>query len=392
MRKKWIVSFLFLFACAHVNKLAAQTDTSRRHIAIFASLYLDSAFDAAGNYRYDKNFPKMINPGLEFYEGVQMAIDSLQQEGLKLDIHIYDTKGANRKFDSVLASEELKSMNLIIGQVSGNEVAPLARVAASLDIPFINANYPNAVGVTNNPHFVILSSTLQTHCAGIYRFLQRNYSLSDIVVFRKRGAQEDSVKKYLSDFERTTAVKLKLKYVNLEPNFTSEQLQTYLKADKQTICVAGSLDNTFAQNLCAHLASLSASNPVTIIGMPTWDLIDFEKTQYKGLEIIYSTPFYIAPGGPLAASVYEDFKTMFYSRPSDMVFRGFETVYHFAHLVNQYGRSVGSYLTDKKYVLFNEFDIQPVLNKGVVPAAIEYYENKKLYFVKKVDGVVKQVY
>jgi hypothetical protein len=390
MRKNWIVLSLLFLACAYMTPVSAQTDTSRRHIAIFASLYLDSAFDAAGNYRYDKNFPKMINPGLEFYEGAQMAIDSMVQEGIKMDVHIYDTKGANRKFDSVLNSEELKSMNMIIGHVSSaNEFNQLARVAASLNIPFINANYPNATGVTANPHYVVLSPTLQTHCIGIYRFLQRNYSLAEITVFRKKG--DEQVKNYFTEFEKTTAVKLKMKYVYLENNFTSEQLQSYLKTDKSNICVAGSLDATFAQNLCAHLASLTTSTPITIIGMPTWDQIDFEKTQYKGLEIIYGTPFYIPSTGKLASSVYEDFKTMFYSRPTDMVFRGFETVYHFAHLVNLYGRNVGSYLNDKKYMLFNEFDIQPALNKGTVPATLDYYENRKLYFVKKVDGVVKQV-
>ncbi|WP_431211653.1 hypothetical protein ACQ86N_38515 [Puia sp. P3] len=55
-------------------------DTPRYRVAIFAPLYLDSAFDATGNYRYDKNFPKYFNPGLEFYEGAQLALDSLQKE------------------------------------------------------------------------------------------------------------------------------------------------------------------------------------------------------------------------------------------------------------------------------------------------------------------------
>jgi hypothetical protein len=392
MRKNWIVSFLFLIALALFNTVEAQVDTARRQIAVFAPLYLDSAFDASGNYRYDKTFPKMINPGLEFYEGVQMAIDSLEQEGLKMDIHIYDIKGANRKFDSVLTSGALNNMNLIIGYVTANEAAQLARVAGSLNIPFINANFPNSVGVTNNLNYVVLNPTLQTHCAGIYRFLQRNYSLSDIIVFRRKGTADDQLRSFFTEFEKTTAVKLKMKYISLDNNFTSEQLQAYLKTDKPNIIVGGSLDATFAQNLCAHLASLSATNPCTIIGMPTWNLIEFERSQYKGIEVIYSTPFYIAPTGKLAAAVHEDFKTLFYSRPTDVVFRGYETLYHFAHLVDLYGRNVGSSLNDKKYMLFNEYDIQPVLNKGTVPPTLDYLENRKLYFVKKVDGVVKQVY
>ena len=36
----------------------------------------------------NKNFPKFINPGLEFYEGVSMAIDTLQMMKVRLDIRI----------------------------------------------------------------------------------------------------------------------------------------------------------------------------------------------------------------------------------------------------------------------------------------------------------------
>jgi hypothetical protein len=373
--------------------LTQQTDSGRQQIAIFTPLFLDSAFDITGNYRYDaKTFPKQSSAGLEFWEGAELAIDSLQKEGVKLDIHVYDIKAPQLQMDSLFASEEFKSMDLIIGQVtSANEVAKLASVAAALDIPFINANYPSDAAIQNNPHYVILNSTLLTHCIGIYRFLQKNYSLSDIIVFRKKGATEDRIRTYFTEFEKTTAVKLKLKYITLEDNFTQDKLQPYINSDNKNIFLAGSLDANFAQTLCSQLALLSdASNPSVVIGMPTWDQIDFEKSQYKNLEIVYSTPFYVNPANKLATTVQENFKTTFYSRPSDMVFRGFETLYHFGHLLSLYGKNLGNSLSDKKYMLFGEFDIQPVINRTTM--TLDYFENKKLYFVKKVDGVVKTVY
>jgi hypothetical protein len=58
---------------------------SKQKIAVFAPLYLDSAFDVYNTYRYDKNFPKFINPGLEFYEGIQLALDSLTKEKVPLE-------------------------------------------------------------------------------------------------------------------------------------------------------------------------------------------------------------------------------------------------------------------------------------------------------------------
>jgi hypothetical protein len=396
MTKKWFVLLLSCLAMVLVTPVfaqitpATQTDSTRQHIAIFTPLYLDSAFDMAGNYRFDnKTFPKQASAGLEFWEGAEMAIDSLKKEGLKLDIHVYDTRVPSQRIDSLLVSEAFKETDLIIGQVTATEAVKLANVAATLDIPFINATLPADAGVTNNPHYVILNSTLLTHCIGIYRFLQKNYSLQDIIVFRKKG--DDRLHNYFIEFEKTTAVKLKLKYVTLEDNFTSDKLSLYLNSEKPNICLAGSLDANFAQTLCQQLALLStAGSPNVVVGMPTWSVIDFEKSQFKNLEIIYSTPFYVAPTAKLAATVHEKFKTTFYSRPSDMVFRGYETLYHFAHLLTLYGKNVGSSLSDKKYMIFGEFDIQPVINKTTMTH--DYYENKKLYFVKKVDGVVKTVY
>jgi hypothetical protein len=411
MMKKW---FILVFSClvlAWVTPVAAQitptvqptqpaqtmpatvqTDSTRQHIAIFTPLYLDSAFDVAGNYRYDnKTFPKQSSAGLEFWEGAELAIDSLKKEGVQMEVHVYDTKMPALQMDSLLNSEAFKATDLIIGQVNANEIVKLAGVAAVLDIPFINATSPSDAGITNNPHFVILNSTLATHCTGIYRFLQKNYSLQDIIVFRKKGVQEDRIRNYFTEFEKTTAVKLKLKYITLEDNFTLDKLKLYLNDDKPTVCVAGSLDETFGKNLCQQLALAStAGSPNVVIGMPTWDGIDFEKSQFKNLEIIYSTPFYVVPTNKLATTVYENFKNTFYSRPSDMVFRGFETLYHFAHLLKLYGNNLGSSMSDKKFMLFSEFDIQPVINKTTM--TLDYFENKKLYFVKKVDGVVKTVY
>src|SRR5689334_22569698 len=84
MKRKLFLSIIFLLLFVHTQKLFAQDSSSvfKPRIAIFAPLYLDSAFDAANNYRYGAALPKFMNPGLEFYAGVQLALDSLNLEGL----------------------------------------------------------------------------------------------------------------------------------------------------------------------------------------------------------------------------------------------------------------------------------------------------------------------
>jgi hypothetical protein len=366
---------------------------NRPQIAIFIPLYLDSAFDPNNNYRYDKSFPKFINPGLEFYEGAQLALDSLQEEKAPLEVRIYDTRSASQTIAQIVQSPEFRKTGLILGHVTPGELQQLAAVAAQMNIPFINVNYPNDGGITNNPELVILNSTLRTHCEGIYRFLQRNYATKPILLFRKKGVQEDRLKGYFLDIGKNTAsVPLKMKIITLEDNFDASTLAPYLDSTIQTVCVAGSLDENFGKSLCQALASLNKTYPTLVVGMPTWDDIgDFNLPEYKDEEILYSTPFYINPSDNFSQSIQQYFKTKFYSRPSDMVFRGYETTWHFGKLLLQYGQHLSGSIGEKKYMVFDDFNIEPVfLNKQNM--TLDYFENKKLYFVKKVDGNVTEVY
>ena len=375
------------------SRTFSQTDSvpQRLQVAVFTPLYVDSAFDSGNNYRYGASFPKFINPGLEFYEGVQLAIDSLSKEGVKLDIHIYDTKSASEPVSKIISDSNFNNVDLIIGHVTGVEARVLANAAAKINSPFINVNYPNDAGITNNPNYVILNSTLNTHFTALYKFMQRNFSTSNITVFRKKGTNEDLLKAYLTDIEKSTAgVPLKLKYITLDDNFTGAQLQKYLDSNITNVCLSASLDVNFGTRLTEELSSLTESYAITVFGMPTWDAIDFTKTEYKNLEIYYGTPFYIAPTEKLAEATQTNYRNTFYARPSDMVFRGYEVLYHFGHLLVIHGKNLGSSLSDKRYKLYSDFDIQPVLDPKTT--VFNYYENKKIYFIKKVDGVVKGVY
>ena len=68
-----------------------------------------------------------------------------------------------------------------------------------------------------------------------------------------------------------------------------------------------------------------------------------------------------------------------------MVFRGYETVYRFGKLLALHGGNLSGSIGEKKFKVFNDLEITPVfLNKQSM--TLDYFENKKLYFIKKMDG------
>ncbi|MEO5683857.1 MAG: amino acid ABC transporter substrate-binding protein [Chitinophagaceae bacterium] len=386
----FVIALVLLCKSKHA---AAQADTMHKRytVAIFTPLYLDSAFDASGEYRYDKSFPKFISPGLEFYEGVKLAADSLKAEKAALDIQIYDTRSSSESLQQQINSPGMEHAGLIIGHVTPTEAKVLAEAALRKNIPFINANLPNDAGISNNPSLVILNATLQTHCDAIYRFLQKNYATSPIMVFKKKGMMEDRLHAYFSEAEKNTAgVKLKVRFISMDET-KPLAVQQYLDSTRLTIIIAASLDESFGKNIAQQLSAAITTYPSLLIGMPTWDAItDFNKKEFKGLSIIYTTPFYNAKTDKTSLSISSYFKNILYSRPTDMVFRGYECMYRFGKLLIDKGSNLNSSIGEKKYKVFTDWDIQPVLDKQTL--SLDHFENKKLYFVKKADGVIKQVF
>lgn len=390
--KKILILALILLA-GFTFAIAQQDSIHLKHkIAIFAPLYIDSAFDDLDEYRYAKNvFPKFINTGLEFYEGAQLALDSLSKEGANLEVFVYDTRSAKETLEQQLNKPELNDVDLIIAHCGSNEIRAFAEAGLTKNIPVINTNMPNDGGTTGNPFFVVLNPTLKTLSEGIYKYVQKFYSAGPIVVFRKKGLSEDQIKSYFTDYAKnTTGVPLRIKYVDLPDGFTASLVRAHLDTSRRTLCIAGSLDVNFGKQLVSHLASLSKEYPAIVMGMPTWDGIrEFTKPEFKGIEIIYGTPFYHNKTDKMSTAITNHFNNTMFARPTDMVFRGYEVTWRFAKLLMQYGNDISSNLGNKQIKVFTDFDIQPVLNKQNM--SLDYFENKRLYFLRWQDGIFKSV-
>lgn len=362
----------------------------RHKIAVFAPLYLDSVFDAGGNMKFEKNnLPKFVVPGLEFYQGVETALDSLQKRGVPLEVFVLDSRGKQSPAQQ-LASPELKGIEMLIASSNASETKFFAAAAQQRKIPFISITLPNDAGITNDPYLVILNSTLPTHVEGIYRFLQKYHGQDRIVVFKKPGAQEEQLQQEFMDCSKNTvAPVLNIKFVNIGSNFIPEILAAHLDSTRKNVCIAGSLDESFAQKLTQNLSSLNHTYPIRVIGMPTWENMNFNK--FGDLEILYTTPFFYNRSSLLESKLAEDFTNSFSTKPSDIFFRGYEAMLRFGLLLVDTKKDIASNLTRKGYTVLTPFDIQPVFkNKSAM--TLDYFENKHLYFIKVFGGVKNILY
>jgi hypothetical protein len=383
MKRKYVSLLLALIITCSVFGQVVQ----RHKIAIFTPLYLDSVFNSTG-IQLEKNYiPRYSVPGLEYYEGVQYALDSLNKRGAPIEVFILDSRG-KQSLTQQLAKPELNNVEMVIANSNAPETRILAQEALRRKIPFVSTTLPNDVGITNNPYFVILNTTLQAHVEGIYEFLQKYHSQDRIVLFRKPGQQEDLIKQHFLEYSKNTSGKpLSIKIVEVGSNFTPEILAAHLDSTRKNICIGGSMDEVFAQRLALNLSNTSPSYSKTVIGMPTWDKLNFSK--FENLEVIYTTPFYYNQGTALENRLSDVYEDEYSNKPSDLFYRGYESIMRFALLLLDTKKDVASNLTRKGNTVFTQFDIQPVF-KDSAAMSLDYFENRHLYFIK-VFGRVRNI-
>lgn len=393
---KSLLCLLIFLQCTVGANSQTTTNDSVYKIAVFAPIFIDSAFNG-NNYKVTGNYiPKTMLPGLDFYNGIMMAIDSLQKEKANIEVIFFDSKSSQEPMKKILALKVWDSVSLIISSFKDRaDIKPLADFALSKEIPLVSATYPNDGGITENPFFILLNPTLKTHCEGIYKHIQKNYSTGNLVYVKRKGRLEDEIQSIFTEMGKTTpAIPLKYKTIELSDVFTIENLQNVLDSNRQNIVICGSVNEGFGIKLVNILQSNKKYSAIAI-GMPTWDgLKDLNKPLIdetnKGIEIVYSTPYYFSRNTSLVKHLASKYKETFFARASDWFYKGFETMYYFSNTLTKNKGLIFNHLTDKDFTIFNEFEIEQVLpNKDAVLP--NYWENKKLYFFKKQNGITKSV-
>ena len=373
------------WAQAQTQPAANSNRLKTYRVGIFAPLYLDSVFNESG-YRYGKNFPKFAVPGLDFVQGAQIALDSLPMLFSNIDARIFDSKSMTKPVYSLIQNKELDSIDLIIGSVKDQEYFQLAGYAKQRNIPFISATYPNDGGITGNPFLIIVNSTLKAHCEAIYSHLLQNNGTDKIYLIRKSGTQENSIADNFKTINEPDGKPLlKIETINIDGDFSV--IRNKLDSNRNSVFIGGSLNETFAGELAAYSQSISKTYRIKLIGMPNWDGFKSisDNKKLKDFPVYYTTPYFNNKWDAFSKKIKDVYLKKYRGIPSDMTYKGYETVFLFSKLLSRHPNDFMNHLNEQPYKIFSEYRFKPVFGSknAEVP---DYFENKNLYLVKILNG------
>jgi hypothetical protein len=365
--------FLMLTCFLKTNAQSVPAIQERKTIVVFIPLEIDAAFNGPDYILGNNNLPKTMLPGLDFYNGVLMAVDSLKKTTTLLDIRIIDTKQKNNSLATLLADSSIQNTALIISAVTNKaDTKLIADFALARKTQMISAIFPNDAGITNNSFFTVLNPTLKTQCEAIYNYIQANFSKNTILYLKKKGPTEDFIKNTIIESNSQSSKSFLI--IEVEDSVVFSDLEPYLDSTKQNVLLCGSLKESFGAAIVKTLNEHPAYK-TTVIGMPTWD--GEKSLNAANVEIIYASPYYFNGNEKLLKQLTAAYKVKYLGRPSDQFFKGYESMIYFTNA-----------LLSVPMPVFNSIKLMPVYNTSI-KNQIDYQENKNLYFFRKQNGQIK---
>jgi hypothetical protein len=383
---KHITTCLILFLSA--SGILRGQEPAVYKVGVFLPLYLDSAYAETGLYRYGKGFPRQSLPGLEFYLGTELAIDSLRAErSERVDVRVYDIRSRDGQLSILSKMPVIDSLDLIIGQVAGTEYLQLARIAREKDIPFVSATYPNDGGIKSSPKVFLANAKLNTHLLAMFNHILADYNGRNIIWLRRSNPADDRVADVFKQLNAEKGNGLKFRTQMVPDTFSERHILPLIDSNKQNLIIAGSLDERFAIRLGNNCLRIPTAYPLHLVGMPTWEgITELRTSVFHPLSMEYSATLYRPKLDSWRARMEDLYRKRTFSKPSDLVYRGFQTTYHFVGLLMKYGKEgIRGQINDRSVKNVSDFDFQPVRwsRTGELP---DYHENKRIYIVKRQYG------
>lgn len=327
--------------------------------------------------------PEMSQAAIDFYEGISIAIDTLQAMGYKTDIYVHDIPNdaywtANKIKDSFAASD------LILAYISSQSIAPFADYALKQQINFVSVFSPSDAGVKSNPFFILMNPSLQEHCAFMYKSATQELYQQPLVLFKREHTSIDSLAcQYLQvDTQAHAVIK-----VAIEQLPDSSFLATLFQPLKKNKILMPVMDAAYAETVLNKLHQYFPNYLFEVYGMPSWKTLCTPKNTLAwgtSIAIQYSQPYYFEENNnePVLNFTHR-FQAKYSSKPNELNFRAYELIFWLCDLVNKYGAVFNSNLNDKDNSPFTGYNLQFVKN---AEGAIDYLENKHLYLYRFQGG------
>jgi ABC-type branched-subunit amino acid transport system substrate-binding protein len=268
---------------------------------------------------------------LQFYEGVLIAVDSMQKAGMKIELNVFDTKDNPETVQKIINRENFTNTDLIVGPVYENVQKEVAIIAAKNQIPVISPFTPKSGIIGSNPFFYQINPTREYIAEKTVEMITSGYSESNFIVVETspytgtpEGQMVENIRRKLSSG--------KGKYT--EYDFRKERargLKNILSPDKENVIFIPSSDEGELSVAISNINNLADEYSITLIGSSNYQqkYSSIEVAHYHNLKFKYINPYWTDYSKSNTINYIEKFITNFGTEPNSYGIQGFDASWYF---------------------------------------------------------------
>jgi len=293
-----------------------------------------------------------INPRiigfLDFYEGVLLALDSLKNSGISIDLYVYDTERDTVRIEQILQRNEMRKMDMLFGPVEPDNLRIVAEFGKKNQIPIISPFTDNQWLLRDNPYFIQMVPSQEIEFKNWARYLTNFASDTMIMIHNNDSLERETIDFLKQEIYEEFAYKqffngIKLKEVVINDSLEYDMSQ-FLDSAARNIIIIPSSNEAYVSNVLTALFLEVAHHDIQVFGMSNWHKFQSIDLEYLHLmDMKYFTSFYVDYTKYAVKDFIRKFRQIYHTEPYrvsprgyNLSMYGFDLMYNFTTLLCNY--------------------------------------------------------
>lgn len=299
-------------------------------------------------YRMVEKEPQSIH-FLEFFQGSLLAIDSMQQTGMQLEVRYYDTRKSMARMREILEEPGMDDMDLIIGPFYDFNLEIASGFARQHKIPMVTPIFNEMTYLWDNPYLFQPSFSLLRGYRDLARLVASKHDYNIVFV-----REEDSLdkEKYallqelifdgFDDYRPDEPVVFKEMVLSLEH---SNEIIHSLSKDRKNLVVVPTRNEALASRIVSVLYFQLNDFDIEVIASPYWsEFSSIDYRYYHELALMFYSSFWMDYLNPEVDAFLARYRRHFNAEPRSMTRKGinygivgYDLTLYFTNALRLYG-------------------------------------------------------
>ncbi len=324
--------------------------------------------------------------GVDFFGGIKLAIDSLTQAGISVDLRFYDTAKDTGALGKILRKPELAESDLIIGPFHNFNVKIAAKYAKEHKIHLVVPVATSNKVLFKNPYVSRAVTSTTSQLRGMAKYIAAKYPDANVILVDSKKSKD----KYMLNVMKKALTKELTKVLGkpTEPkmsyvtSYDSKHLHASISKEKQNIIIACSKDQGFATNFMTKINTVKNSwdkyqAEIKVFVLDEWEYFNSVDDMYKKkLNMHYVSNRHIDYDSSTTVSFLKAYRAKMGYDPNEFGFMGFDLAYNYigalAHFGTGFPERVGLIHSEGVHTKFNLVQVQE--GSG--------FENRSVYIIR----------